>query len=344
MAWNSISDPTQQDGQMTSLQMLRAEGNELDRAFSGMVADGLCADGPASFNVFGKTPKSGLEVTGAMQYEQTAGMPSGGYQGFAPKTTSRYTTMLADEGAAVGRTDVAATDAGRYSTMSVADDAAGDPADFGTLSVAPRPTPTAPVTDAPEQKAISPGEQVEEAEEYLAKPTISRKEVTGADGTDALIFKAMFLFIDFQRREVASMMETVKYNNDMARQIEQYKVNVNAAADRARGKEGQNPTVKLDDTSPIDYMWNQNLTFDGQPFRMLYPDLKTAREKGWTATELTQMATALDIKRTEFTDMNSQSMQLLQMALGLLQVFQQMLTGLIDAWKRVKEGVAQKMS
>lgn len=250
---------------------------------------------------------------------------------FEAKTGTQYDTF-----GTASATSFAALNAGMAAT---AEDETDGTAGRGSISA--RPVFVAPAQEE-EQKAISPGELVKKAEDYLAEPLVSRREVSSAEGTDALIFAAMFMFIDIQRLEVAKMMDTVKYNNDMARELEKLKGLVQAAVDRLRGADGKNPTEKLD-PKVIAYLWANNVEIEGVPVREKYPNIQALSDKQWTAGELTQVVTALDIKRTEYTDMNSQNMQKLQMALGLLQVFQQMLTSLIDSWKRVKESIASKL-
>lgn len=216
----------------------------------------------------------------------------------------------------------------------------------------PEPEPISmpgPIVEAPEPEQeyrVNPIYAEPVNTQPVAEPSpfslVARKQVTSADGTDALIFAAMFLFIEVQRGEVAKMMEAVQYNNDMARKIEELKAAANAAADRARAKTGANPTETLPQ-NVVDYLWYADAVVGGENFRSKFASIEEARAKAWSPTELTQITTALDIERTKFTDMNSQMMQKLQMQLGLLNVYQQMLTSLIDSWKRVKETIASKL-
>ncbi len=176
----------------------------------------------------------------------------------------------------------------------------------------------------------------------VAKAPLVTRNYTPVAATDAANFQAMFMAIESQRQEVGARMEDYRYNNEMARAIEKLKNAIRVLLDQIRA--GDDPKKKLQiDQQLAWYIWSNNLEVKGyKPWEKFENFTQFASEE-YSADELNTVISSLDIDKSKYTDANSQYMQQMQLALGLLQVFQQLLTALIEACKRIKEAVVSKL-
>jgi hypothetical protein len=175
----------------------------------------------------------------------------------------------------------------------------------------------------------------------LKSPLVTRN-YEPKPATDAENFRAMFMAIDAQRQEVGARMEDYRYNNDMARAIEKLKNAIRVQLDKIKAEE---PDRKIQlDHDLAWYIYSNNLPINGVNPRDKYPTFTEFADQRYGADQLSGIIGTLDIDKSNYTDANSQYMQQMQLALGLLQVYQQLLTGLIDATKRIKEGITSKVS
>jgi len=158
--------------------------------------------------------------------------------------------------------------------------------------------------------------------------------------TDSACFAMMFQAIENQRLEVSSRMDEYKWNNEMARAIERLKNATQIAIDKDIGSDPNKTTTLPSDVAR--YMWDNNLQIDGV-FPRKYASFEEFAGQKYSAAQLRTAIGSLDIKKTEYTDMNSQYMQQTNIALSLLQVVQQLLTSLIDMVKRIKEQITSKV-
>ncbi|NSX05751.1 hypothetical protein [Cupriavidus gilardii] len=206
-------------------------------------------------------------------------------------------------------------------------------------AVAPRPTPGQAQTDMP-IAATLPTPPTSVIEAPTNGPLVTRN-YTPLAATDAANFQAMFMAIDSQRQEVGARMEDYRYNNDMARAIEQLKNSVRVLIDQIRSDD---PTKKVKLGSQLAwYLWSNNLEVKGYKPQEKFATFQEFADQEYSVDELNTVISSLEIDKSKYSDANSQYMQQMQLALGLLQVFQQLLTSLIDQTKRVKETVVSKI-
>ncbi|MBO4123457.1 hypothetical protein J5T34_22245 [Cupriavidus gilardii] len=205
--------------------------------------------------------------------------------------------------------------------------------------VAPRPTPWLE-TDAPLNDKLPPTLSPVAEPPVIPGPLVTRNYNPLA-ATDAANFQAMFMAIESQRQEVGARMEDFRYNNDMARAIEQLKNGVRVLIDQIQAED---PTRRIKLGSQLAwFIWTNNLEVKGYKPQEKFATFQEFADQDYSLNELNTVISSLEIDKSKYTDANSQYMQQMQLALGLLQVFQQLLTALIDATKRVKEQVAAKI-
>lgn len=208
--------------------------------------------------------------------------------------------------------------------------------------VAPRPNPTPLQTDAAVSVPPSvPSPTIDEPVKIDNGPLVTRNYAPLA-ATDAANFQAMFMAIESQRQEVGARMEDYRFNNEMARAIEELKNSVRVLLDQIRASDDPKKTMQLGQKLAW-FIWSNNLEVKGyKPLDKFENFTQFAAEK-YSADELNTVISSLDIDKSKYTDANSQYMQQMQLALGLLQVYQQLLTSLIDQSKRIKETIASKV-
>ncbi|WP_422649746.1 Secretion protein EspA [Cupriavidus sp. H18C1] len=209
--------------------------------------------------------------------------------------------------------------------------------------VATRPNPIlgqqtdAAVNFPPPPPSVSVDEPV-----IVANAPLVTRNYTPLAATDAANFQAMFMAIESQRQEVGARMEDYRYNNDMARAIEQLKNSVRMLLDKIRAGDDPKKTIQLDPQLAW-FIWNNNLEVKGYKPLDKFANFTEFSNERYSADELSTVISSLDIDKSKYTDANSQYMQQMQLALGLLQVYQQLLTSLIDQTKRIKETVTSKI-
>lgn len=209
--------------------------------------------------------------------------------------------------------------------------------------VAPRPNPMLDLqTDAPLKEQLPPPSLPVDEPVTLANAPLVTRNYNPLAATDAANFQAMFMAIESQRQEVGARMEDYRYNNEMARAIEQLKNSVRVLLDQIRAGDDPKKTMQLSPQLAW-FVWSNNLEVKGSKPLDKFKTFQEFASQQYTADELNTVISSLDIDKSKYTDANSQYMQQMQLALGLLQVFQQLLTSLIDQTKRIKETVTSKI-
>jgi hypothetical protein len=189
--------------------------------------------------------------------------------------------------------------------------------------------PPPPATEAPTEERI------------VASGPLVPRNYEGRAVTDAQCYELMFLAIEGQRIEVGARMDEYKWNNDMARAIEKLKNAIQIAIDKILGTD-PDKTMRLP-PEVSRFVWDNNVPMNGVLPHDKYKSFEEFDKQEFTAAQCRTIVSGLDIEKTKYTDMNSQNMQQTNIALSLLQVFQQLLTALIDMIKRIKEQIASKV-
>ncbi|MGY8524675.1 hypothetical protein [Paracidovorax citrulli] len=195
---------------------------------------------------------------------------------------------------------------------------------------------TPPANDA---KAPS---SVQMASATTPTPQRKTKDQLGGMGQDAAIVLSLLQQMDFNRLDLAGRMDDQRFNNEMARLCDELK---SVAQNELLRLRRENKDAKMTLSKELsDLLWTNNSRIGGVAVTETYKSYEDFAKHEFSLDQMENVISAVDSLRTKHTNVSSEFMQQIQVAVGFVQIIQQIVSSFIDGQTKYKKGVAQTMS
>lgn len=178
-----------------------------------------------------------------------------------------------------------------------------------------------------------------------ATPERKTREQLGAMGTDAAIVLSLLQQMEFNRLDLAGRMDDQRVNNEMARLCDELKSIAQNELQRLRPLNTKdNPQTITLTPALSELLWTNNSRIGGVAVSDKFKDFEEFSKHKFSLDEMENVISAVDQLRTKHTNMSSEFMQLVQVAVGFVQIIQQMVSSYVDGQSKYKKGVAQTLA
>lgn len=173
-------------------------------------------------------------------------------------------------------------------------------------------------------------------------PQRKTKEQLGGMGQDAAIVLSLLQQMDFNRLDLAGRMDDQRFNNEMARLCDELKSVAQNELLRLRRVDNNAKMTLNKELS--DLLWTNNSRIGGVAVTEKFKSYDEFAKHEFSLDEMENVISAVDSLRTKHTNVSSEFMQQIQVAVGFVQIIQQIVSSFIDGQTKYKKGVAQTMS